>query len=123
MQLLYSGKSIYECPKCHQFSGNIDDSRDNNNMNSRIRRRVCKYCGFKWHTAEICVEDAEELEARRIGDPENLYKKLTKYSECVSYGKTRVLNKLVNLEQALGDALNDISKLEKRVFDGSNKEP
>lgn len=110
MQLLYSGKSIYECPKCHQFSGKIDDSRDNSYMNSRVRRRVCAHCGYKWHTAEICIEDAEELEARRIRDPEKQYAMLKNYSENLMDGKNRLLTNIIKLESALDKALKDLEQ-------------
>ena len=101
VDVLYSGKSIYECPKCHQYNNKVDDSRDNTNMNIRVRRRRCDACGYRWHTAEICVEDVEELEARRIKDPQNQYKGVTNYLDTLLDEETDVLRELQGLKKKI----------------------
>lgn len=108
--ILYSGKSIYECPKCHHYECKIDDSRDNDSMNVRVRRRVCSNCGCRWHTAEICIEDAEDLEKRRNEDPEIQAKGLSNYLDILLDERNDVISKMQELELTIVQTVDKIKK-------------
>ena len=57
-----------ECPKCHEHSSYVVDSRPSTMPNVRRRRRYkCPHCNHTWGTHEIDVSDNGDIvsDARR----------------------------------------------------------
>ncbi len=50
---------IDECPECGQTNAKIIDSRLDDTLSLRVRRKECKLCGHRWNTVELTEEDFE----------------------------------------------------------------
>lgn len=48
---------IDECPECGQTNARIIDSRLDDTLSLRVRRKECKSCGHRWNTIEVTEED------------------------------------------------------------------
>ena len=44
-------KSGAYCPKCNNLCKNNKESRIEDGF--RVRKKLCKYCGYKWRTVEV----------------------------------------------------------------------
>lgn len=50
---------IDECPECGKANAKVIDSRLDDSLALRVRRKECKHCGHRWNTIELCEADFE----------------------------------------------------------------
>lgn len=96
---------IDECPDCGKTNAQVIDSRLDDTLALRIRRKKCKACGHRWNTVELCETDfaciASLAEARDITTLKQTSADLHKYITAMQESIAKLANTAATIDNKI----------------------